>query len=71
MRALVTSAAPATSAPLRKPIPLSDSTSRRASRAVPTPIGMFTKKIQCQLMPWVRKPPSRSPIDAPAEATKL
>ena len=33
--------------------------------------GMFTKKIQCQLMLWVSTPPIRSPIEAPAEATKL
>jgi hypothetical protein len=34
-------------------------------------MGRFTKKIQCQLMAWVITPPARSPIEAPAEATKL
>ena len=35
------------------------------------PIGMLTKKIQCQLIASVRMPPASSPIEAPAEATKL
>ena len=34
------------------------------------PIGMFTKKIQCQLIDSVRTPPASSPIEPPAEATK-
>ena len=41
-----------------------------ASTAVAIPIGMLTKKIQCQLIDWVRTPPTSRPIDAPAEATK-
>ena len=35
------------------------------------PIGMLTKKIQCQLIAWVRTPPASNPIEAPAAATKL
>ena len=35
------------------------------------PIGTLTKKIQCQLIACVRAPPARSPIDPPADATKL
>jgi hypothetical protein len=31
---------------------------------------MFTKKIQCQLIDWVKMPPASSPIEPPAEATK-
>ena len=42
-----------------------------ASTAAATPIGRLTKKIQCQLMAWVMRPPASRPIEAPAEATKL
>ena len=35
------------------------------------PIGTLTKKIQCQLIASVSTPPASSPIEAPAEATKL
>ena len=38
--------------------------------AVATPIGRLTKKIQCQLIAWVRTPPASRPIEPPAEATK-
>ena len=31
---------------------------------------MLTKKIQCQLIDWVRTPPTSRPTDPPAEATK-
>jgi len=48
---------------------LSLSSSRTASAAVATPIGRLTKKIQCQLIDWVRTPPTSSPIEPPAEAT--
>ena len=51
-------------------MPLSFSIRRIASTAVAIPIGMFTKKIQCQLIDWVRTPPSSSPIEPPADATK-
>ena len=34
------------------------------------PIGMLTRKIQCQSSELVRTPPSRTPIDPPPEATK-
>jgi hypothetical protein len=36
--------------------------------AMPTarPIGMFTKKIQCQLSSWVSAPPSSRPSEPPA-----
>jgi hypothetical protein len=40
--------APGTSAPALKPIPRSRSSSLLAKAAVPMPMGMFTKKIQCQ-----------------------
>ncbi len=33
-------------------------------------MGRFTKKIQCQLMAWVKMPPASSPTAPPAEATK-
>jgi hypothetical protein len=67
----VTSPAPNTSAPRRTPTPTSLPTSLIASNAVATPIGRFTKKIQCQLIACVMTPPASSPIEAPAEATKL
>jgi len=63
------STAPGTSAPPPKPMPLSRSTSRIAPNAVTIAIGMFTKKIQCQLIDWVRTPPAKSPTEPPAEAT--
>ena len=69
--AAVTRRAPGASAPLPSPIPGSASSNRRAKTAVMIPIGMLTRKIQCQLSASVRKPPARSPIDAPAAATKL
>ncbi len=68
--ALVMSTAPGTSAPSPKPMPSSRSSSRHPSTAVAMPIGMFTKKIQCQLIVSVRMPPASSPIEPPAEATK-
>ena len=42
-----------------------------AKKPVATPIGRFTKKIQCQLMAWVSTPPASRPIAPPAAATKL
>ena len=41
-----------------------------ARTAVTIPIGMLTKKIQCQLIDWVRTPPASRPTEPPAEATK-
>ena len=38
--------------------------------AVASPIGTFTKKIQCQLTAWVMTPPASRPTAPPAEATK-
>ena len=35
-----------------------------------TPIGMLTRKIQCQLSKSVSTPPARTPIVPPPEATK-
>jgi hypothetical protein len=67
----VTSTAPGRSAPRSRPIPRSGASSRRATSQVATPIGMFTKKIQCQLMASVSTPPASRPIEAPAAATKL
>ncbi len=69
IKALVISAAPGTSAPARRPMPGSSGTSRRAASAVATPIGRFTKKIQCQLIDCVSTPPASRPTDPPAEAT--
>ncbi len=69
--AAVTRKVPIASAPFPSPIPRSDSSNRKAKNAVVMPIGMLTRKIQCQLSASVRKPPARSPIDAPAAATKL
>ena len=34
------------------------------------PTGTLMKKIQCQLIAWVRMPPSSRPIEPPEEATK-
>ena len=34
------------------------------------PIGRLIRKIQCQLIAWVRMPPASRPIEPPAEATK-
>ena len=51
-------------------MPSSSSSSRCAATAVAMAIGMFTKKIQCQLIDWVSTPPSSRPIEPPAEATK-
>ena len=34
------------------------------------PTGTLMKKIQCQLMASVRRPPASSPMEPPAEATK-
>ena len=66
---VVISTAPSTSAPSRKPMPLSFSSRRRAQIAVTSPIGALTKKIQCQLISWVITPPIRRPTAPPAEAT--
>ena len=49
---------------------MSFSIRRSAASATAIPIGMFTKKIQCQLIDWVSAPPTSRPIEAPAEATK-
>ena len=45
------------------------STSRSARKPVTMPIGTFTKKIQCQLIASVSTPPTRRPIEPPADAT--
>jgi hypothetical protein len=66
----VTSTAPSTSAPPPNPMPSSFSIRRVASTAVTIAIGMFTKKIQCQLIDCVRTPPTSRPTDPPPEATK-
>ena len=63
------SAAPGMSAPAPNPMPLSFSISRSAKNAVAMPIGMLTKKIQCQLIDCVSTPPASRPIEPPAEAT--
>ena len=50
-------------------MPASGSSIRRASRAVASPSGTFTKKIQCQSIACVITPPASSPTEPPAEAT--
>src|SRR2546421_12693602 len=52
-------------------MPGSESSKRSASTDAAMPIGRLTKKIQCQLIAWVSRPPANSPIDPPAAATKL
>ena len=52
-------------------MPSRSGTSLIAASAVATPIGMLTKKIQCQLIVSVSTPPSSSPIEPPATATKV
>ena len=64
------SSAPGASAPRASPTPRSAGMRRRANTAVATPIGTFTKKIQCQLIDSVSTPPATSPTEPPAEATK-
>ncbi len=70
MSAAVISTAPGTSAPSRRPMPGSASSSRLASSPVAIPIGMLTKKIQCQSSDCVSTPPASNPTEPPAEATK-
>ena len=70
MSAAVISTAPRTSTPSPNPRPRSAGSSRTAASAVAMPIGMLTKKIQCQLMASAITPPTISPIEPPAEATK-
>ena len=68
--AAVTVIAPPTSsrpAPIWPPPPGS-SRSDRITTAMP--IGMLTRKIQCQSSVSVRMPPSSTPIEPPPEATK-
>ena len=48
-----------------------DRSNRMAKNAVAMPIGTLTRKIQCQLRAWVKRPPASRPIDAPPAATKL
>jgi hypothetical protein len=67
----VSSAAPGRSAPAVSPIPSRSGTSLIANNAVASPIGRFTKKIQCQLIVSVSTPPASSPIEPPATATKV
>jgi hypothetical protein len=52
-------------------MPLRSGTSLIAASAVTMPIGMLTKKIQCQLIVSVSTPPSSSPSEPPATATKV
>src|ERR1041385_8560892 len=44
--------------------------STAAPRKTPMPMGMFTRKTQCQLSESVRMPPSRTPMAPPPAATK-
>jgi hypothetical protein len=67
----MSSAALGRSAPAASPIPSRSGTSLIANSPVAMPIGMLTKKIQCQLIVSVRTPPTRSPIEPPATATKV
>ena len=68
---LTSSTAPGASAPRSRPMPRSSGSSRVAKTPVAIPIGRLTKKIQCQLIAWVRTPPASRPIAPPAAATKL
>ena len=69
MSEVVISTAPGTSVPPPKPMPLSRSSRRIAANPVKIAIGTLMKKIQCQLIDWVRTPPASRPTEPPAEAT--
>ncbi len=45
--------------------------SRQPNTNVATPMGTLMKKIQCQLMAWVRAPPASRPSDPPPASTKV
>ena len=66
----MTSAEPSQSTPCPNPSPLSVLISAWPSTNVAMPIGMFTKKTQCQLSVSVSTPPARSPSEPPATDTK-
>ncbi len=50
-------------------MPTSRSSRRAANTPVAIPMGMFTKKIQCQSIDCVITPPASRPTEPPAEAT--
>ena len=62
--------APATSSFGFAPCSRPPGSSLSASATTATPIGMLTRKIQCQSRTSVRMPPSSTPIEPPPEATK-
>ena len=53
------------------PRPLFSTIQVRPISTVNTPIGTLMKKIQCQLIDWVMRPPRSSPSEAPPETTNV
>jgi hypothetical protein len=70
MSEAVTVTAPATSSFAPASCPLLAGSSFSESATTAAPIGMLTRKIQCQSSTSVRTPPSSTPIEPPPEATK-
>ncbi len=62
---------PAISTPPARPIPSFSSISNDPSTNAITPIGTFTKKIQCQLSDCVSTPPASSPMEPPPAETNM
>ncbi len=60
---------PNTSTPPARPIPSFSSINIQPSKNAITPIGTFTKKIQCQSSDWVSAPPASSPTEPPPAET--
>src|SRR6266849_2695085 len=69
--AAVTSKEPAMSRPLPTPIPSVSSMSAAPATNVATPMGRLMKKIQCQLIHSVSRPPASRPIEPPPAITKV
>ena len=69
--AAVTRIEPSQSMPSATPRPSFSTISLRPKKNAAAPIGRLTKKIQCQLIAWVRIPPSSSPSEAPPATTKV
>jgi hypothetical protein len=69
MSEAVTSTEPTQSTPCSNPRPLSARMSACPRARVARPIGRLTKKTQCQLSAWVRRPPASRPTEPPATET--
>ena len=69
IRPVTSSAAPATSAPSRRPGPVSRASTRRPASTVATPNGTLMKKTQRQPAASVIRPPRKRPIEAPEAPT--